>query len=80
MLQMGGNTVLSSPKGYVTVSYDMSHLIDISLTAFLLTDSDKVQGDSGIIFIISQRVLLVQQPYCRLKIKELEKYILFNLI
>ncbi|WHY61824.1 TerD family protein [Cytobacillus firmus] len=50
MLQMGGNTVLSSPKGYVTVSYDMSHLIDISLTAFLLTDSDKVQGDSGIIF------------------------------
>lgn len=50
MLQMGGNTVLSSPKGYVTVSYEMSHLIDISLTAFLLTDSDKVQGDSGIIF------------------------------
>ncbi|QNG60001.1 TerD family protein [Bacillus sp. PAMC26568] len=50
MLQMGGNTVLSSPKGYVTVSYDRSNLIDISLTAFLLTDSDKVQGDSGIIF------------------------------
>lgn len=42
--------MLSSPNGYVTVSYDMSHLIDISLTAFLLTDSDKVQGDSGIIF------------------------------
>ncbi|MBP2242126.1 tellurite resistance protein TerA [Cytobacillus eiseniae] len=49
-LQMGANTVLSSPKGTVTVSYDMSNLIDISLTAFLLTDSDKVQGDNGIIF------------------------------
>jgi tellurite resistance protein TerA len=50
MLQMGANTVLSSPKGTVTVSYEISSLIDISLTAFLLTDSDKVQGDSGIIF------------------------------
>ncbi|WP_203289267.1 TerD family protein [Metabacillus sp. cB07] len=50
MLQMGGNTVLSSPKGYVTVSFDRSNTIDISLTAFLLTDTDKVQGDSGIIF------------------------------
>jgi tellurite resistance protein TerA len=49
-LQMGANTVLSSPKGNVTVSYDNSDSIDISLTAFLLTDSDKVQGDSGIIF------------------------------
>jgi tellurite resistance protein TerA len=50
MLQMGANTVLSSPKGNVTVSYEISNTIDISLTAFLLTDSDKVQGDSGIIF------------------------------
>ncbi|MEH7885095.1 TerD family protein [Bacillus sp. JJ1609] len=50
LLQMGANTVLSSPKGTVTVSYEISSLIDISLTAFLLTDSDKVQGDSGIIF------------------------------
>ncbi|MBY0123596.1 TerD family protein [Bacillus sp. S/N-304-OC-R1] len=49
-LQMGANTVLSSPKGNVTVSYEISNTIDISLTAFLLTDSDKVQGDSGIIF------------------------------
>ncbi|QED46877.1 TerD family protein [Cytobacillus dafuensis] len=49
-LQMGANTVLSSPKGNVTVSYEISNSIDISLTAFLLTDSDKVQGDSGIIF------------------------------
>jgi tellurite resistance protein TerA len=50
MLQMGANTVLNSPKGTVTVSYDMSNTIDISLTAFLLTNEDKVQGDSGIIF------------------------------
>jgi tellurite resistance protein TerA len=50
MLQMGANTVLSSQKGNVTVSYEISNTIDISLTAFLLTDSDKVQGDSGIIF------------------------------
>ncbi|MDM5251003.1 TerD family protein [Lysinibacillus sp. G4S2] len=49
-LQMGANAVLSSPKGNVTVSYEISNSIDISLTAFLLTDSDKVQGDSGIIF------------------------------
>ncbi|MCK6206427.1 MULTISPECIES: TerD family protein [Bacillaceae] len=50
LLQMGANAVLSSPKGTVTVSYEMSNMIDISLTAFLLTDSGKVQGDSGIIF------------------------------
>lgn len=49
-LQMGANTVLHSPKGNVTVSYEISNTIDISLTAFLLTESDKVQGDSGIIF------------------------------
>ncbi|WP_042354541.1 TerD family protein [Bacillus rubiinfantis] len=49
-LQMGANTVLSSPKGTVTVSYELSNMIDVSLTAFLLTDTDKVQGDSGIIF------------------------------
>ncbi|OLS39221.1 TerD family protein [Bacillus sp. MRMR6] len=50
MLQMGANAALSSQKGNVTVSYEISNTIDISLTAFLLTDSDKVQGDSGIIF------------------------------
>ncbi|WP_409296322.1 TerD family protein [Peribacillus sp. SCS-26] len=50
ILQMGANTVLSSPKGNVTVSYEVSSTIDVSLTAFLLTDGDKVQGDSGIIF------------------------------
>lgn len=49
-LQMGANTVLSSPKGTITVNYEISNSIDISLTAFLLTNSVKVQGDSGIIF------------------------------
>ncbi|OBW51388.1 tellurium resistance protein [Bacillus safensis] len=49
-LQMGANTVLNSPNGQVSISYEVSSAIDISLTAFLLTDSDLVQGDNGIIF------------------------------
>ncbi|MEW4194695.1 TerD family protein [Bacillus altitudinis] len=49
-LQMGANTVLNSPKGQLFISYEVSYAIDISLTAFLLTDSDLVQGDNGIIF------------------------------
>ncbi|WP_080843677.1 TerD family protein [Cytobacillus gottheilii] len=49
-LQMGANTAITSPKGTVTVSHDVSNIIDVSLTAFLLTDADKVQGDNGIIF------------------------------
>ncbi|MDT1121734.1 TerD family protein [Bacillus altitudinis] len=49
-LQMGANTVLNSPKGQLSISYEVSSVIDISLTAFLLTDSDLVQGDNGIIF------------------------------
>lgn len=49
-LQMGANTTLSAAKGSIIISHAISSLIDISLTAFLLTDSDKVQGDHGIIF------------------------------
>ncbi|KAA8783951.1 TerD family protein [Paenibacillus amylolyticus] len=49
-LQMGANTTLSSAKGSIKISHEISNSIDVSLTAFLLTDSDKVQGDSGIIF------------------------------
>lgn len=49
-LPIAANCVLSSPKGTVKISYDHSDFIDISLTAFLLTNSDKVQGDSGIVF------------------------------
>ncbi|NOU68733.1 tellurium resistance protein [Paenibacillus sp. LMG 31461] len=50
LLQMGANTTLSATKGSVTVSHEISTSLDISLTAFLLTDANKVQGDSGIIF------------------------------
>lgn len=49
-LQMGANTVLNSPKGQLSISYEVSSAIDISLTAFLLTDSNLVQGDNDIIF------------------------------
>ncbi|WP_340026554.1 TerD family protein [Paenibacillus sp. FSL K6-1096] len=49
-LQMGANTTLSAEQGSITISHETSTLVDISLTAFLLTDADKVQGDSGIIF------------------------------
>lgn len=49
LLQMGANTTLSATKGSVTVSHEISTSLDISLTAFLLTEANKVQGDSGII-------------------------------
>lgn len=49
-LQMGQNTALNASNGHIEISYDISTTIDISLTAFLLTASDKVQGDEGIIF------------------------------
>ncbi|WP_322907115.1 TerD family protein [Paenibacillus sp. SGZ-1009] len=49
-LPMGANTNLNAANGHITISHDLSPSIDISLTAFLLTDADKVQGDSGIIF------------------------------
>lgn len=47
---MGQNTTLNTSNGHIEISYDISNTIDISLTAFLLTASDKVQGDEGIIF------------------------------
>lgn len=62
-LQMGANTVLNSPKGQLSISYEVSSAIDISLTAFLLTDSNLVQGDNGIIFTISRRVLRVSRHF-----------------
>ncbi|HBV87537.1 MAG TPA: tellurium resistance protein [Desulfosporosinus sp.] len=49
-LIMGGNLTLSSSYGAVIVTHDISHKTDVSLTAFLLSDNDKVQGDSGIVF------------------------------
>ncbi|WPP41358.1 TerD family protein [Paenibacillus hunanensis] len=50
VLPMGANTSLTTASGHITISHDISPAIDVSLTAFLLTDQDKVQGDSGIIF------------------------------
>ncbi|MCL9662467.1 TerD family protein [Paenibacillus hunanensis] len=50
VLPMGANTGLTTASGHITISHDISPAIDVSLTAFLLTDQDKVQGDSGIIF------------------------------
>lgn len=49
-LQVGGNTVLQQPAGRIVVSYEASPTIDVSLTAFLLTAAEKVEGDDGIIF------------------------------
>lgn len=50
ILPIGGNTVLSSASGEIVVRYQQSNTVDVSLTAFLLTDEGKVQGDNGIIF------------------------------
>jgi len=49
-LQPGGNTTLTSFNGTVTVTHSISPDSDIDLTAFLLTENNKVQGDSGIVF------------------------------
>lgn len=49
-LQKGGNVALSQASGYITISYKASSTVDVSLTAFLLTAAETVQGDSGIIF------------------------------
>lgn len=50
ILQSGENRVLESFSGTITVTHDIDTSLDISLTAFLLTDSDIVQGDNGMIF------------------------------
>jgi len=49
-LQTGGNLSLSASIGAVIVTHDIFQSIDISLTAFLVTDMDAVQGDSGNVF------------------------------
>ena len=49
-LQVGGNTKLQHTAGRIVVSYDDDASIDVSLTAFLLTSADQVEGDSGIVF------------------------------
>jgi len=49
-LQPGGNVAIVSFSGTVIVSHDIDRNLDINLTAFLLTEVGKVQGDSGIVF------------------------------
>lgn len=49
-LTPGANTSLGSFSGTVIISHDIDPALDINLTAFLLTDSSKVQGDSGVVF------------------------------
>lgn len=49
-LQPGGNIAIVSFSGTVVISHDIDYGLDINLTAFLLTELGKVQGDSGIVF------------------------------
>jgi len=49
-LQVGQNMPLNDFSGSVIVTHDIDPELDISLTAFLLTDAGKVQGDSGVVF------------------------------
>jgi len=50
ILQSGGNLAIPSFSGTVVVSHAIDNKLDINLTAFLLTDLGKVQGDTGIIY------------------------------
>jgi tellurite resistance protein TerA len=49
-LQAGGNLTIGAFSGTVIVTHDIDNKLDINLTAFLLTDAGKVQGDSGIVY------------------------------
>ncbi|MEY4588522.1 MAG: hypothetical protein RL497_598 [Pseudomonadota bacterium] len=49
-LQPGANISIIPFSGTVIVSHDIDSSLDINLTAFLLTESGAVQGDSGIVF------------------------------
>lgn len=48
-LQPGGNVAIGF-SGTVIVTHDNDDRLNINLTAFLLTDAGKVQGDSGIVY------------------------------
>ena len=48
-LQAGGNVSIDAFSGTVTVTHDIDPRHDINLTAFLLTEAGKVQGDSSIV-------------------------------
>lgn len=49
-LQPGANQGIAAFAGTLIVTHDADSQLDINLTAFLLTDAGKVQGDSGIVF------------------------------
>ena len=49
-LQKGGNCALAGASGTVYIKHTTSDKLDISLTAFLLDDSGKVQSDEGMVF------------------------------
>lgn len=49
-LQPGGNVALGALQGTVIVTHKLSQEVDTSLTAFLLTDNNKVRGDDDIVF------------------------------
>ena len=49
-LQKGGNCALAGTDGTVYIKHTTSDKLDISLTAFLLDDSGKVQSDEGMVF------------------------------
>jgi tellurite resistance protein TerA len=55
LLQAGGNVSISNFSGTVIISHDIDARHDINLTAFLLTESGRVQGDSGIVFFNQPR-------------------------
>ncbi|MDP3008454.1 MAG: TerD family protein [Methylococcales bacterium] len=54
-LQAGGNVSIDAFSGTVTVTHDIDPRHDINLTAFLLTEAGKVQGDSSIVFFNQPR-------------------------
>ena len=50
MLERGANGAIGAFSGSVIVSHDGHPNQDVNLTAFLVTDTGKVTGDSGIVF------------------------------
>ena len=50
IIERGGNSAIGDFQGSVIVSHDAHAGLDVNLTAFLLSDSGKVLGDSGIVF------------------------------
>jgi stress response protein SCP2 len=55
LLQAGGNQSIGTFSGTFIISHDIDPRHDINLTAFLLTEAGKVQGDSGIVFFNQPR-------------------------